>query len=207
MGKKYHSSNISKGDANGSASSPIIDGRTLSPIFSKKMNNLYILEEDYDEEEEEEFDNNRWNLVTDAKSCYGLLFAPFATKVPMVPVHMWLPEAHAGPYITQKSYLEKGGQLARATSVVVKLIAKEGKSATLQLTSRKVRLISKNCSATVGQVENVGVNQKSLGRVGSKHWLELNLKAIFQPRRFRDAANNQRMASAFPCVDPISMGT
>ncbi|KAJ0957998.1 hypothetical protein HanPSC8_Chr01g0034121 [Helianthus annuus] len=36
---------------------------------------------------------------------------------------------------------------------------------------------------------------------------ELNLKAIFRPGRFRDAANNQRMVSAFPCVDPISMGT
>ncbi|KAK1369681.1 hypothetical protein POM88_035773 [Heracleum sosnowskyi] len=33
------------------------------------------------------------------------------------------------------------------------------------------RLISKNCSATVGQVGNVGVNQKILGRAGSKHWL------------------------------------
>ncbi|KAI5638015.1 hypothetical protein M9H77_00704 (chloroplast) [Catharanthus roseus] len=28
-----------------------------------------------------------------------------------------------------------------------------------------------NCSATVGQVGNVGVNQKSLGRAGSKRWL------------------------------------
>jgi len=27
---------------------------------------------------------------------------------------------------------------------------------------------------------------------------ELNLKAIFRPGRFRDAPNNQRMASAFP---------
>ncbi|KAK9138014.1 hypothetical protein Sjap_008608 [Stephania japonica] len=36
---------------------------------------------------------------------------------------------------------------------------------------------------------------------------ELNLKAIFRPERFWDAPNNQRMASAFPCVDPISMGT
>ena len=30
---------------------------------------------------------------------------------------------------------------------------------------------SKNCSATVGQVGNVGVNQKSLGKAGSKCWL------------------------------------
>nr|YP_010258740.1 ribosomal protein L2 [Heliciopsis lobata]UIX22903.1 ribosomal protein L2 [Heliciopsis lobata] len=67
--------------------------------------------------------------------------------------------------------LGKGGQLARAAGAVAKLIAKEGKSATLKLPSGEVRLISKNCSATFGQVGNVGVNQKSLGRAGSKCWL------------------------------------
>lgn len=67
--------------------------------------------------------------------------------------------------------LGKGGQLARAAGTVAKLIAKEGKSATLKLPSGEVRLISKNCSATVGQVGNVGVKHKSLGRAGSKCWL------------------------------------
>nr|YP_009542250.1 ribosomal protein L2 [Tetraena mongolica]AYU56599.1 ribosomal protein L2 [Tetraena mongolica]AYU56714.1 ribosomal protein L2 [Tetraena mongolica]WEB51380.1 ribosomal protein L2 [Tetraena hamiensis var. qatarensis]WEB51390.1 ribosomal protein L2 [Tetraena hamiensis var. qatarensis] len=67
--------------------------------------------------------------------------------------------------------LGKGGQLARAAGAVAKLIAKEGKSATLKLPSGEVRLISKNCSATVGQVGNVGVGQKSLDRAGSKCWL------------------------------------
>nr|YP_010704767.1 ribosomal protein L2 [Corydalis longicalcarata]UZG91867.1 ribosomal protein L2 [Corydalis longicalcarata] len=68
--------------------------------------------------------------------------------------------------------LGKGGQLARAAGAVAKLIAKEGKSATLRLPSGEVRLISKNCSATVGQVGNVGVSQKSLmRRAGSKRWL------------------------------------
>nr|YP_010711732.1 ribosomal protein L2 [Corydalis heterocarpa]WDA92387.1 ribosomal protein L2 [Corydalis heterocarpa] len=68
--------------------------------------------------------------------------------------------------------LGKGGQLARAAGTVAKLIAKEGKSATLRLPSGEVRLISKNCSATVGQVSNVGVSQKSLmRRAGSKRWL------------------------------------
>nr|YP_010712819.1 ribosomal protein L2 [Corydalis raddeana]UGO88957.1 ribosomal protein L2 [Corydalis pauciovulata]WDA93564.1 ribosomal protein L2 [Corydalis raddeana]WJZ51984.1 ribosomal protein L2 [Corydalis pauciovulata] len=68
--------------------------------------------------------------------------------------------------------LGKGGQLARAAGAVAKLIAKEGKSATLRLPSGEVRLISKNCSATVGQVGNVGVRQKSLmRRAGSKRWL------------------------------------
>uniref|UniRef100_UPI00300322A6 ribosomal protein L2 n=1 Tax=Amorphophallus tonkinensis TaxID=1720486 RepID=UPI00300322A6 len=67
--------------------------------------------------------------------------------------------------------LGKGGQLARAAGAVVKLLAKEGKSATLRLPSGEVRLISQNCLATVGQVGNVGVNKKSLGRAGSKCWL------------------------------------
>nr|YP_009441024.1 ribosomal protein L2 [Adenophora divaricata]ARO35001.1 ribosomal protein L2 [Adenophora divaricata] len=65
----------------------------------------------------------------------------------------------------------KGGQLARAGGAVAKLIAKEGKSATLKLPSGEVRLISKKCSATVGQVGNLGVKQTSLGRAGSKRWL------------------------------------
>uniref|UniRef100_A0ACD6AU97 Uncharacterized protein n=1 Tax=Avena sativa TaxID=4498 RepID=A0ACD6AU97_AVESA len=65
----------------------------------------------------------------------------------------------------------RGGQLARAAGAVAKLIAKEGTSATLRLPSGEVRLVSQNCLATVGQVGNVGVNQKSLGRAGSKCWL------------------------------------
>nr|YP_009250968.1 ribosomal protein L2 [Geranium incanum]AMY95979.1 ribosomal protein L2 [Geranium incanum] len=65
----------------------------------------------------------------------------------------------------------KGGQLARAAGAVAKLIAKEGKSATLKLPSGEVRLISQKCSATVGQVGNVGVKRKDLGRAGSKRWL------------------------------------
>jgi NADH:ubiquinone oxidoreductase subunit 4 (subunit M) len=28
------------------------------------------------------------------KSFYGLLFFAFSAKVPMIPVHLWLPEAH-----------------------------------------------------------------------------------------------------------------
>nr|AKZ23483.1 ribosomal protein L2 [Campanula rotundifolia] len=67
--------------------------------------------------------------------------------------------------------LGKGGQLARAGGAVAKLIAKEGKSATVKLPSGEVRLISKNCSATVGQVGNLGVKRTSLGRAGSKRWL------------------------------------
>ena len=48
--------------------------------------------------------------------------------------------------------LGKGGQLARAAGAVAELIAKEDRSATLRLPSGEVRLISENCSATIGQV-------------------------------------------------------
>ncbi|CAJ1978081.1 unnamed protein product, partial [Sphenostylis stenocarpa] len=65
----------------------------------------------------------------------------------------------------------KSGQLARAAGAIAKLIAKEGKSATLKLPFGEVRLISKNYSTTIRLVENVGVNQKNLGRAGSKCWL------------------------------------
>ncbi|KAK8292410.1 hypothetical protein V6Z11_D06G120700 [Gossypium hirsutum] len=50
-------------------------------------------------------------------------------------------------------------------------LGRGGESATLKLPFGEVRLISKNCSAIVRQVGNVGVNQKSLGRAGSKCWL------------------------------------
>ncbi|KAJ8429273.1 hypothetical protein Cgig2_000761 [Carnegiea gigantea] len=67
--------------------------------------------------------------------------------------------------------LGKGGQLARAAGFVAKLIAKEEKLATLKLPSGEVRFISKNCSTIVGQVGNIGVKHKSLGRAEFKHWL------------------------------------
>nr|ANP26254.1 ribosomal protein L2 [Monotropa hypopitys] len=67
--------------------------------------------------------------------------------------------------------LGRGGQLVRAAGTRAKLIAKEGKSATLKLPSGEVRLISQNCSATVGQVGKGGLNRKSLGKAGSKRWL------------------------------------
>lgn len=57
-----------------------------------------------------------------------------------------------------KITLENGGQLARATVAATKLIAKKGKSATSKLPSEMVFLISKNCSSTVRQVGNVGLN-------------------------------------------------
>nr|QYB22023.1 ribosomal protein L2 [Pherosphaera fitzgeraldii]BBF91037.1 ribosomal protein L2 [Pherosphaera fitzgeraldii] len=65
----------------------------------------------------------------------------------------------------------KGGQLARAAGAVAALIAKESGLATIRLPSGEVRLISENCSATIGQVGNVNSSNRSLGKAGAKRWL------------------------------------
>nr|YP_009512051.1 ribosomal protein L2 [Araucaria angustifolia]YP_009722060.1 ribosomal protein L2 [Araucaria araucana]YP_009722141.1 ribosomal protein L2 [Araucaria bidwillii]ATL58927.1 ribosomal protein L2 [Araucaria araucana]ATL59009.1 ribosomal protein L2 [Araucaria angustifolia]ATL59092.1 ribosomal protein L2 [Araucaria bidwillii]AXI97977.1 ribosomal protein L2 [Araucaria angustifolia] len=67
--------------------------------------------------------------------------------------------------------VRKGGQLARAAGAVAELIAKEDGLATIRLPSGEVRLISENCSATIGQVGNVNSNNRALGKAGSKRWL------------------------------------
>nr|YP_010471602.1 ribosomal protein L2 [Gastrodia shimizuana]YP_010471621.1 ribosomal protein L2 [Gastrodia sp. Jin 38054]UVG40960.1 ribosomal protein L2 [Gastrodia shimizuana]UVG40979.1 ribosomal protein L2 [Gastrodia sp. Jin 38054] len=64
-----------------------------------------------------------------------------------------------------------GGQLAKSAGAVSKLIAKGDKWATLRLPSGEIRLILQNCLATIGQVGNIGVNNKYLGKAGSKCWL------------------------------------
>nr|YP_009628983.1 ribosomal protein L2 [Lewinskya incana]QBX99206.1 ribosomal protein L2 [Lewinskya incana] len=65
----------------------------------------------------------------------------------------------------------KGGQLVRTAGTVAKLIAKEGKLATLRLPSGEVRLVSQNSLATIGQIGNADTSNKSLGKAGSKRWL------------------------------------
>nr|AEQ37155.1 ribosomal protein L2 [Ginkgo biloba] len=67
--------------------------------------------------------------------------------------------------------LGRAGQLVRAAGAAAELIAKEGRSATLRLPSGEVRLISGNCSATIGQVGNVNANNRTLSKAGSKRWL------------------------------------
>nr|YP_009105119.1 ribosomal protein L2 [Edaphochlorella mirabilis]AIT93767.1 ribosomal protein L2 [Edaphochlorella mirabilis] len=64
-----------------------------------------------------------------------------------------------------------GGQLAKAAGAVAQLVAKEGKFVTLRLPSGEVRLISKNCWATIGQVGNVDVSNLTLGKAGRNRWL------------------------------------
>lgn len=65
----------------------------------------------------------------------------------------------------------QGGQLARAAGTGAQIVAKEGNFVTLRLPSAEVRLVSKNCWATLGQVGNPEVINLTIGKAGRNRWL------------------------------------
>ena len=65
----------------------------------------------------------------------------------------------------------KGGQLARSAGTSAQIIAKEDSFVTLRLPSNEIRLISKNCWATIGQVSNINHNNIIYKKAGRKRWL------------------------------------
>jgi large subunit ribosomal protein L2 len=67
--------------------------------------------------------------------------------------------------------LGKGGQIARAAGTYAQIIAKDKDLVTLKLPSNEVRLVSKNCYATLGQVGNIDHINMTLGKAGRKRWL------------------------------------
>ena len=65
----------------------------------------------------------------------------------------------------------RGGQLARAAGSLAQIVAKEGKYVTLRLPSGEVRLITRTCWATIGQVGNHEASTIVVGKAGRKRWL------------------------------------
>jgi large subunit ribosomal protein L2 len=65
----------------------------------------------------------------------------------------------------------QGGKIARSAGAAAQIIAKEAGFATLKLPSTEVRLVPEKCSATIGQVGNVEVNQRVFGKAGCRRWL------------------------------------
>jgi large subunit ribosomal protein L2 len=68
-------------------------------------------------------------------------------------------------------YQGRGGQLARAAGGAATVMAKEGKYVHLRLPSGEVRLVRRECMATIGQVGNVEHGNIKLGKAGRKRWL------------------------------------
>ena len=64
----------------------------------------------------------------------------------------------------------KGGQMARSAGAGVQVVAKEGDHVTLRMPSTEVRLVRRECMATVGQVGNVDHEKQSIGKAGANRW-------------------------------------
>ncbi|HEY66940.1 MAG: 50S ribosomal protein L2 [Chloroflexi bacterium] len=68
-------------------------------------------------------------------------------------------------------YPGRGGQMVRSAGTSAQVLAKEGDYVTLRLPSGEVRLVRKECMATIGQVGNVDHGNIKLGKAGRKRWL------------------------------------
>lgn len=60
----------------------------------------------------------------------------------------------------------KGGQIVRAAGTSAQVVAKEGNYVTLKLPSKEVRMIRKECFATLGRVGNIDDRNVKLGKAG-----------------------------------------
>ena len=60
----------------------------------------------------------------------------------------------------------RGGQIVRAAGTAAKVMAKEGNYVTVGLPSKEVRMIRKECYATIGQVGNAEFRNLKLGKAG-----------------------------------------
>jgi large subunit ribosomal protein L2 len=65
----------------------------------------------------------------------------------------------------------KGGQMARSAGAYAQLMAKEGGTATLKLPSGEMRMVRRECYATIGQVGNLDHENVVWGKAGKTRWM------------------------------------
>ena len=65
----------------------------------------------------------------------------------------------------------RGGQIVRAGGTSAKILAKEGDYITLRLPSKEIRLIRKECFATIGEISNNDSFLIQSGKAGRTRWL------------------------------------
>jgi len=66
---------------------------------------------------------------------------------------------------------KSGGQIVRSAGTSAKILAKEGNYVTLRLPSKEIRLIRKECFATIGEVSNNDAFLIQSGKAGRSRWL------------------------------------
>jgi large subunit ribosomal protein L2 len=65
----------------------------------------------------------------------------------------------------------RGGQIVRAAGTSAKILAKEGNYVTLRLPSKEIRLIRKDCFATIGEISYNDAFLVQSGKAGRTRWL------------------------------------
>lgn len=65
----------------------------------------------------------------------------------------------------------RGGQIVRAGGTSAKILAKEANYITLRLPSKEIRIIRKECFATIGEVSNNDAFLVQSGKAGRTRWL------------------------------------
>ena len=66
---------------------------------------------------------------------------------------------------------KKGGQIVRSAGTSARILAKEGDYITLKLPSKEVRLVRKECFATIGEISNNDAFLVQSGKAGRTRWL------------------------------------
>lgn len=65
-------------------------------------------------------------------------------------------------------HIGKGGQMARSAGSKLKLVSLEGENAQVQMPSGEIRLVNKDCYASIGIVSNIEHNNIKIGKAGRK---------------------------------------
>ncbi|MGH8595126.1 MAG: 50S ribosomal protein L2, partial [Gammaproteobacteria bacterium] len=84
---------------------------------------------------------------------------PLKKILPGMPIHNI--ELHRG----------RGGQICRSAAMAAQITASEGEYVTVKLPSGELRLIHRDCYATIGQVGNLDHIKVLLGKAGRHRWL------------------------------------
>ncbi|HEX6314022.1 MAG TPA: 50S ribosomal protein L2 [Gemmatimonadaceae bacterium] len=66
--------------------------------------------------------------------------------------------------------LGKGGQIVRSAGNGAQVVAKEGDFVTLRLPSTEVRMVRRECFATIGEVGNTDHELQAIGKAGATRW-------------------------------------
>jgi|TARA_B110000902_G_scaffold256065_1_gene322291 large subunit ribosomal protein L2 len=79
------------------------------------------------------------------------------------------------PFATEIHNLElsifQGGKIVRSAGTFANILAKMGKYVTIRLPSKEVRLVHKECYATIGRVGNIDAYNVTIGKAGRNRWL------------------------------------